>query len=159
SGKSHRADDLAEQSGFSVCYVATSVSIAGDAEWQERIEHHQKSRPNDWETIEEPTDLTKVLAASKKGQVILVDCLTLWLSNLMFEDRDIETKTTDLCAILKTCQGDVILVSNEVGMGLVPENKLGRAFRDAQGRLNQSVAEVADTVEFVVAGLPMTLKG
>jgi len=158
SGKSRRAEALAEETECLVCYVATAQAIEGDAEWQQRIDKHKEQRPNHWKTIEEPLHLDGILNAAKQGQTIVIDCLTLWLFNVMMESRDVEKETCDLCVILETCQADVICVSNELGMGLVPESKLGRDFRDAQGRLNQAVAKVADCVEFIVAGVVMPIK-
>jgi len=160
SGKSHHAETIA----LSLCehpfYIATAPMIEGDPEWLARIEHHRNHRSDCWQLIEEELALTTVL---KKyggcGQVVLVDCLTLWLSNLMFAGKDVDAEIAVLCTCLPTLAGEVILVSNEVGMGLVPESSEGRTFRDAQGRLNQAVAAVADQVEFVAAGLPICLKG
>ena len=160
SGKSQRAEALAEASGFPVIYVATAPKIEGDEEWTQRIIHHQQRRSSDWKTMEEELGLVDLISAqAETGKVLFVDCLTLWLSNLMYHGRDMDVEVKQLCEMLTTIQCDVILVSNEVGMGLVPETPEGRVFRDAQGRLNQAVAAVADTVEFVVAGLPMRLKG
>ncbi|MES0372237.1 MAG: bifunctional adenosylcobinamide kinase/adenosylcobinamide-phosphate guanylyltransferase [Mariprofundaceae bacterium] len=160
SGKSLRAEKLAEASGLPVTFIATAPKIEGDSEWQERIEKHRLRRKDEWKTVEEELDLPRVIdEASGKGALIFVDCLTLWLSNLLFADRDVEQGIAELCDVLSKSAGEVILVSNEVGMGLVPENELGRRFRDAQGRMNQNVAAVADRVEFVAAGLPLCLKG
>ncbi len=159
SGKSTRAEALAKASGLAVCYVATAPSIDNDAEWQARIKQHQKQRPDDWQVIEEPLDLSRIFISSAyDSSLVLVDCLTLWLSNLLYADKDVQTEVDNLCVVLKAYPGDVVLVSNEVGLGLVPETELGRSFRDAQGRLNQSMAAVADHVEFIAAGLPMVLK-
>ena len=159
SGKSARAEALAKASGLAVCYVATAPHLGDDAEWQARIKQHQKQRPADWQVIEEPLDLKHIFLSGRyASSLVLVDCLTLWLSNLLYADKDAQTEVNRLCAALKAYQGDVVLVSNEVGLGLVPESALGRSFRDAQGRLNQSMASVADHVEFIAAGLPMVLK-
>ena len=160
SGKSCRAEALAEALGLPVIYVATAPRIKGDSEWSERIEHHQARRSSEWETIEEELALVEVMREkAAAGTTLFVDCLTLWLSNLMFHGRDIDQEVGKLCALLPDLPGHVILVSNEVGMGLVPESPEGRAFRDAQGRLNQAVAAVVESVEFVAAGLPIRLKG
>lgn len=126
----------------------------------ERIARHKTERGPGWSTIEAPLDLIPALGeAALDGDVCLVDCLTLWLSNLMHHDRNVETETARLCEAVSSIPVPIILVSNEVGLGLVPETSLGRAFRDAQGWLNQAVASVCDRVEFVAAGLPITLKG
>lgn len=160
SGKSRRCQVLAEQAKKPVLYVATAPMIEGDAEWTARIERHRQERPQHWRLIEEPLALAELLDAEASSDVVvMVDCLTLWLSNVLYADRDAEAETARLCRALRNAQGEVLLVSNEVGLGLVPESPLGRSFRDAQGRLNQAVAELADKVEFVAAGLPLLLKG
>ena len=157
SGKSKRAEDLAKASEKKVVYIATSSNM-DDEEWRLRVEQHKQQRPSAWQTVEEELLLSEII--QQQGDVcIIVDCLTLWLSNVMYADLDIEKSTQDLCDALQSSACEVIVVSNEVGMGLVPESKLGRAFRDAQGRLNQAVAHVANHVEFVVAGLPLVMKG
>ena len=157
SGKSKRAEDLAKASGKKVIYIATSSNM-DDEEWQQRVEQHKQQRPSAWQTVEEDLLLSETI--QQQGDMcIIVDCLTLWLSNVMHAGLDIEKSTQDLCNALQSSTSEVIVVSNEVGMGLVPESKLGRAFRDAQGRLNQAVADVANDVEFVVAGLPLLMKG
>jgi adenosylcobinamide kinase/adenosylcobinamide-phosphate guanylyltransferase len=159
SGKSKRAEALAKASGLPVCYVATSPSFEEDAEWQARIKKHQAQRPKSWQLIEEPLALPALFTHEQDvSQFIIVDCLTLWLSNLLYANQDVQSQADKLCAALKQYQGDVVLVSNEVGLGLVPESELGRSFRDAQGRLNQDVAAIADHVEFVAAGIPIPLK-
>jgi len=160
SGKSLRAEALAEESGLPVTYIATAPKIDGDEEWQARIKKHQLRRNSDWRTIEEEIDLSEAItAAIDEGRLVFVDCLTLWLSNLLYRERDVEQEIALLCKALLNSSGEMILVSNEVGMGLVPENELGREFRDTQGRMNQKLAAVADRVEFVAAGLPLCLKG
>jgi adenosylcobinamide kinase/adenosylcobinamide-phosphate guanylyltransferase len=126
---------------------------------RDRIAHHRARRGEGWRTIEEPLELTPVLAReAAAGRAVLVDCLTLWLSNLMHAGRDVEAQTRDLAACLRQAGGAVVLVSNEVGLGLVPDTPLGRRFRDAQGRLNQAIAAVVDNVVFIAAGLPLWLK-
>jgi len=162
SGKSKRAEWWAKQwerEGCWVRYLATSPNMAGDDAWSKRVAEHRNSRPAHWQTIEETLQLCAMLERCDAGDVLLVDCLTLWLSNVMWKKKDVVNETAALCATLKQSKGHVVLVSNELGMGLVPDTALGRDFRDAQGRLNQAVAEVADGVELVVAGLPMRLKG
>jgi adenosylcobinamide kinase/adenosylcobinamide-phosphate guanylyltransferase len=157
SGKSTFAERLVCDSGLARVYVATGE--AGDTEMRERIDHHRERRGGDWQTIEEPLALAETLAREARAErAILVDCLTLWLSNLMHANRDIEAESGRLSAVLRGAPGLLVLVSNEVGLGLVPETPLGRAFRDAQGRLNQAIAGVADNVVFIAAGLPLWLK-
>ena len=158
SGKSSRAESLAKESDLAVVYCATSPVIAGDQSWQERIERHRKTRPAHWQTIEETLDLCGILASAQADQCVLIDCLTLWLFNIMEAGRNVEEETQQLCACLSDIDHEVILVSNELGMGLVPETALGRDFRDAQGRLNQAVAKCAHRVELMVAGIPMVVK-
>jgi len=160
SGKSGRAEALVNKSGLPVTYVATAPHIDGDSEWAARIEHHRKNRPEHWQTLEEELELPALIERQAKTKTaLLVDCLTLWLFNLMQNDRDLDAEISRLCEALQQAGGDVVLVSNEVGMGLVPETESGRMFRDAQGRLNQAVAAVADRVELVAAGIPLVLKG
>jgi adenosylcobinamide kinase/adenosylcobinamide-phosphate guanylyltransferase len=155
SGKSAFAETLAHAPDR--VYVATAT--AGDDEMRERIAHHRARRGEGWRTIEEPLELVAALAREAgAGRAVLVDCLTLWLSNLMHAERDVEAQTRELVACLREARGAVVLVSNEVGLGLVPDAPLGRRFRDAQGRLNQAVAGVADDVVFIAAGLPLWLK-
>lgn len=136
-------------------YVATAT--AGDDEMQARITAHKDERGDDWRLIEAPTDLVNAITSVSEGCVV-VDCLTLWLSNLMAKGRDVGVEVTTLIEALEGCAADIIFVSNEIGMGLVPMDVLSRQFRDAQGRLNQRIAAAADSVEFVAAGLPMRLK-
>ncbi|WP_341676012.1 bifunctional adenosylcobinamide kinase/adenosylcobinamide-phosphate guanylyltransferase [Niveibacterium sp. SC-1] len=161
SGKSRHASERANASGLPVIYVATAQGL--DEEMRARIAQHKAERPAAWKTIEAPLDLPRALVALvRPGRCVLVDCLTLWLSNVMLaagEDtarRDAEIDA--LLGALARVQGRIIVVSNEVGMGLVPDTPLGRAFRDEQGRLNQKVAALARRVVFVAAGLPLLLK-
>lgn len=157
SGKSRFAEDLAGRSGLRKIYLATGA--AHDDEMADRIQAHRQQRGDNWTTIEEQFDIAGVLQAEcREGTVVLVDCLTLWLSNLMFADKDIAQETAALCEALVTLHGPAVFVSNEVGMGIVPENRLSRSFRDAQGRLNQDIARVAGKVVFVAAGLPLLMK-
>lgn len=159
SGKSQRAESLAQASGKAVVYVATSPRFSDDKEWQQRISQHKKQRPIGWSLLEEELSLASLLHDAKyEDKLLLVDCLTLWLSNMMFAQCDVVQEMNSFCQALSSYTGDIILVSNEVGLGLVPETALGRDFRDAQGRLNQKVAAVADCVEFIAAGLPIKLK-
>ncbi len=158
SGKSAYAERQAREShagGLPVVYLATAQAL--DAEMAERIAHHRARRPAAWRSIEEPLALAAALAREAASDAcVLVDCLTLWLSNVLLAGHDEEIDR--LLGVLPTLPGRVILVSNEVGWGIVPENALARRFRDEQGRLNRRVAELADSVTLVAAGLPLTLK-
>ena len=157
SGKSSRAQSLAESAGQKRCYIATAQAF--DDEMSARIATHQADRGEGWQTLEAPLDLAgAVTMAAGDCDVALIDCLTLWLSNLMHHERDIADETRQLIAAVNASSIPVILVSNEVGMAIVPENRLAREFRDAQGRLNQQIAAAAEIVEFVAAGLPLKLK-
>ncbi len=140
-------------------YVATGE--AGDQEMQSRIILHQQRRGLMWHTIEEPLDLIGVITRqSNRHQPILIDCLTLWLSNLMQKGRSISQASDDLLKFFQDqTLPSVVMVSNEVGLGIVPDNQLARRFRDDAGLLNQKIAAVADRVVFMAAGLPLSLKG
>lgn len=156
SGKSALAEGLVRGAGPSPVYVATAE--AWDDEMRARIADHRAQREGQgWRTIEAPIDLPGALAAAGDAPV-LVDCLTLWLTNLMLGEHDIPAAAAALLAALDR-PGPTVLVANEVGLGIVPDNALARRFRDAAGRLNQQVAARADTVVFTAAGLPMVLKG
>lgn len=163
SGKTAHALAVAEALGARRVYVATAE--AGDAEMAARIARHRAERGAGWRTVEAPLALAGALAggaaegAAEGADVLLVDCLTLWLSNLMLAGREVEAATGELLAALARAPAPVVLVSNEVGLGLVPETPLGRAFRDAQGRLNQRVAAAVARVDFVAAGIALPLKG
>jgi adenosylcobinamide kinase/adenosylcobinamide-phosphate guanylyltransferase len=158
SGKSAFAEQIIRDSGFKRIYIATATP--GDDEMQARISHHRNRRGDGWITVEEPLNLTQTLTReSTADRAVLVDCLTLWLSNLMHAGRDVEAETGHLAEWLRLTSHRVVLVSNEVGLGLVPETALGRGFRDAQGRLNQAVAAAVRHVVFIAAGLPLRLKG
>ncbi|WP_375380600.1 bifunctional adenosylcobinamide kinase/adenosylcobinamide-phosphate guanylyltransferase [uncultured Sphingomonas sp.] len=158
SGKSRLAQAAAEALPGSLTYLATAE--AGDDEMADRIARHRADRGERWRTVECPIDLPRAIgdAIGDADGVVLVDCLTLWLSNLMLGGHDIEAAGAALIAAMADARGPLLLVSNEVGLGLVPETPLGRAFRDAAGRLNQAVAAAATRVVFVAAGLPLTLK-
>jgi adenosylcobinamide kinase / adenosylcobinamide-phosphate guanylyltransferase len=154
SGKSAYAESLLGGGGL---YLATGQAL--DDEMAARIAEHRQRRGPGWTTIEEPLDLADcLLRHARPDRPILVDCLTLWISNLMHHGRDVATACDGLCDVLCRAAGPVVLVSNEVGMGLVPDTALGRAFRDAQGRVNQHVAASCQRVVFVAAGLPLFLK-
>jgi adenosylcobinamide kinase/adenosylcobinamide-phosphate guanylyltransferase len=157
SGKSRHAERLIADRAPPWAYVATAQAL--DAEMTARIAEHQCRRGGDWSTTEAPLDLTTALLdAEQSARPVLVDCLTLWLSNLMAAGRDIEQESAALAATLRAMATPVVLVSNEVGLGIVPDNALARRFRDLAGRLNQEVAALANNVVFVAAGLPLTLK-
>ncbi len=157
SGKSRYAECLIEGAAACGTYCATAEAV--DAEMAQRIAAHQARRGPFWHTIEEPLALASVIAAEASPvRPLLIDCLTLWLSNLMLAERPIEGDIAALCAALRLAAGPVVLVANEVGMGLVPEMPLGRRFRDAAGHLNQQIAALADRVVFLAAGLPLVLK-
>ncbi len=156
SGKSRYAESLIAATPPPWTYVATAE--AGDAEMAERIAAHQARRGSNWQTIEAPHDLPVALRTSR-GRPILVDCLTLWLSNLLLADDNIDEETALLEQALAAGSAPVVLVANEVGYGIVPEHPLGRRFRDLQGILNQRIAAQADRVVLVVAGIPLAVKG
>ncbi len=158
SGKSRHAQARAEAEEGPLVYIATGQAF--DAEMAERIEQHQKDRGPRWRTVEAPLALAEAIAAeARPEQVVLVDCLTLWTSNLMLAERDIETETARLVAVIGAARGPLILVSNEVGLGIVPDNALARRFRDEAGRINQAVASAVGEAVFLAAGLPLKLKG
>jgi len=157
SGKSRYALELAENSGKAPVLIATAA--AGDHEMAERIARHRAERKPDWRIIEEEIDLKGALAREARDErIVVVDCLTLWLSNLMMSGKDLNSAGEVLARALPALAGPVIFVSNEVGLGIVPENDLARRFRDAQGRLNQRLASGCEAVVFMAAGLPMQLK-
>ncbi len=157
SGKSRFAEDLALKSGLSRCYLATAEAF--DQEMENRISRHQEDRGLAWQTIEEPVELVQALTKhSSENTVILVDCLTLWLSNLMGRNMEIGPAFSKLIGCLDGLEGQVIFVSNEVGQGIVPDNKMARDFRDEAGRLHQMLAEKANDVYFITAGLSQKLK-
>lgn len=158
SGKSAFAEKLVAESGLTPVYVATAQIF--DEEMRDRIAHHRARRGPDWLLVEEHDDLEGVLAReASRGRAALVDCLTLWVTNLMLAEADIEARSFALLDVLAALESPVVLVSNEVGLGIVPDNKMARDFRDHAGRLNQEVAAHADRVVFMAAGLPMKLKG
>jgi adenosylcobinamide kinase/adenosylcobinamide-phosphate guanylyltransferase len=162
SGKSEYAEGLAPKLASTGIYLATTDATGAkdDAEFQHRIRRHRDRRGAFWRTIEEPLDLPGVLAAeAQPGQVVLVECLTLWLSNLLAREFDIEPEVARLLRGLEAVAGHVILVSNEVGLGIVPANALARRFADLAGDLHQAIARSADRVVLVAAGLPLLLKG
>jgi adenosylcobinamide kinase/adenosylcobinamide-phosphate guanylyltransferase len=157
SGKSRIAQARAEALSGELIYVATGQAL--DAEMTERIARHRADRGARWRTVEAPLELPEAIRREgTQGRVLLVDCLTLWLSNLILGEHDIDVATAALIDALATTSATVLLVSNEVGMGIVPENALARRFRDEAGRLNQRVAAVASEVLLVAAGLAIRMK-
>lgn len=154
SGKSRYAEELLMRAPSPWTYVATAEAL--DEEMRDRIAHHRERRDARWQTRDIPIDLAGALP--KLQGPVLLDCLTLWLSNVMLAGNNVASETDRLIEALKKTPGPLVAVSNEVGLGLVPETSLGRAFRDAQGRLNQRVAAVADRAVFMAAGLPLELK-
>jgi adenosylcobinamide kinase / adenosylcobinamide-phosphate guanylyltransferase len=157
SGKSVYAQSIAEAAAAERLYLATAE--VGDDEMAERIARHRAQRGAGWKTLEEPLALTEALSAGARiGRVVLVDCLTLWISNLMLASRQVEAEIERLAQAIGALAGPAIFVSNEVGLGLVPETRLGREFRDSQGRVNLEVARACDAVVFVAAGLPTLIK-
>ena len=160
SGKSRLAEQNAKESAQAVIYVATAQAY--DEEMQERIQHHQADRPADWGLIEEPLYLAdRLMQIDQANQLILVDCMTLWMSNLLLnEQKDFQSQQCQkLLEVLPTLKSEIILVSNETGLGVVPMGQLSRKFVDESGRLHQQLGQIADHVVFCVAGFPIVLKG
>ena len=164
SGKSSYAEKLAVETGFPVTYIATAQVY--DDEFKARVQHHKDRRPASWALVEEPHHLTEALArVASPNQCVIVDCLTLWLAQWICADCNPPQNSSwqsERDAFLKrlpNLSGTIILVSNEVGMGIVPLGEINRQFQDEQGRLNQTVANIAKTVSFIAAGLPINLKG
>lgn len=157
SGKSRTALALAEASSETRILIATAQGF--DDEMRERIAHHRSERDPSWKTVEAPLDLVAAIRTNASpNRIVLVDCLTLWLSNLIMNERDPDREGDALVDALTGIAGPVVLVSNEVGQGIVPTTALGRSFRDQQGRLNRRVAEACDAVVLVAAGCPILLK-
>ena len=159
SGKSSFAEKLADESGRAKVYLATSQ--VWDDEMEERIAIHRSRRGPEWQLIEEPIELLQQIEPlAKNDKVVLVDCLTLWLANLMMAEKDVDAACAQLVTGLSELPADcgVLLVSNEVGQGIVPVEKMARDFRDHAGRLHQDIAAIADNVWFLTAGLPQKLK-
>jgi adenosylcobinamide kinase/adenosylcobinamide-phosphate guanylyltransferase len=157
SGKSRHAEALIEASGLTPYYIATAEAL--DDEMQERIAKHQTRRGDHWQTIEEPLTLTETLrSVHAEGRALMVDCLTLWVTNLMVHERAVEAAIDDLLETLSMLDGAALLVSNEVSLGVMPTNGMARAFIDHAGLLHQRVAEMADRVLLMTAGLPQQLK-
>ncbi|TPW27133.1 bifunctional adenosylcobinamide kinase/adenosylcobinamide-phosphate guanylyltransferase [Pararhizobium mangrovi] len=158
SGKSAFAERCVAETGLAPLYIATAQAL--DDEMTERIATHRARRGPAWTTIEAPADLAGTLSAEAgERRILLVDCLTLWLTNRMIAEADMDAEIDALVAAVAALNGPAILVANEVGLGIVPDNAMARRFRDHAGRLNQAIAARADTVTFIAAGLPLTLKG
>ncbi len=156
SGKSRRAEARVRAFPGRPVYIATAEAL--DDEMAERIAQHRARRGDEWTDREVPLHLAQALVETDGGGARLVDCLTLWLSNLLHAERGWPSAIAELADTLKSQRSPVVLVTNEVGLGIVPDNALARAYRDAAGHMNQTIADIADEVEFVVAGLPMKLK-
>jgi adenosylcobinamide kinase/adenosylcobinamide-phosphate guanylyltransferase len=161
SGKSRYALDYANQHFSKKVYLATCEAL--DEEMAQRIEHHKKTRGPEWQTVEEPIEIVdRIRQCQNRADVILLDCITLWLSNLLMKwdlDSRIVDEADKLIDVIGLCQSSLIIVSNEVGMGIVPADPLSRRFRDLSGLISQKIAGVADSVVFMVSGIPMFLKG
>jgi adenosylcobinamide kinase/adenosylcobinamide-phosphate guanylyltransferase len=161
SGKSRFALDYANRRFSKKIYLATAEVL--DEEMGLRVENHKRARGPEWQTVEEPLGIVeKIVAYGDKAEAILLDCLTLWLTNLLLkwdDDSKIMNEVERLAEALKQVRATLIVVTNEVGMGIVPDNPLGRRFRDLSGMTNQTIAQAADTVVFMVSGLPLFLKG
>ena len=156
SGKSQYAERLIETFPAPWVYLATAQAF--DDEMKMRIAHHSARRSQEWRTVDTPYDLADAVLQIPEEQPVLVDCLTLWLTNIMLAEHDIESESAKLLISFRQRRGPLVVVSNEVGLGIVPDNALAREFRDAAGRLNQAVAAQAAHVFFMVSGLPMTVK-
>jgi adenosylcobinamide kinase / adenosylcobinamide-phosphate guanylyltransferase len=157
SGKSTFAERLITATARHRRYIATAE--AWDDEMRARIARHQTDRGPAWTTVEAPLDLGPALSAARPDEAVLIDCATLWLTNHLLADHDLDQQTAALLTALNTCAAPVVIVTNETGWGIVPDNALARRFRDAQGRLNQALAAQAQLVVTVIAGLPLALKG
>jgi adenosylcobinamide kinase/adenosylcobinamide-phosphate guanylyltransferase len=157
SGKSSFALNRASGVSGKKAYIATAQAL--DAEMDDRIKKHKQERGNEWDTIEEPFRLAETIKEiSGNYETVIIDCLTLWLSNLMLGDKDVEEEMRSFISSLATVTCSLFTVSNEVGMGIVPDNALSRRFRDLAGHLNQKVARIADEVYLVTAGIPLRIK-
>jgi len=158
SGKSSFALKIASKRGRKKAFIATSEPI--DEEMKNRILRHKKERPPDWTTFEEPIDISALINNIKRDyDSILIDCLTIWLSNIFHRGLNKDTTINGLISALREPPSDIYIVSNEIGMGIVPESPTTREFRDMAGRLNQMIASIADEVYLVVSGIPIKIKG
>jgi len=156
SGKSRHAEKLITDTGLRPVYIATAQPF--DDEMRAKISRHREQRGPAWQTHEAPVDLAPALGACDANAAVLIDCATLWLTNLVLSEHDIDAASDALWSALGQTPASVVIVSNEVGQGIVPDNALSRRFRNAQGRLNQQIADRADRVDAVMAGLPLRLK-
>lgn len=157
SGKSAHAEGLAESAGNAPIYIATAEIF--DTETESRVALHRERRGAHWQLVEAPVDLPQAItAADTKGSVMLIDCLSVWITNILVHGHDTDEATDALAAALASCEGHIVLVASETGLGIIPENKLSRRFRDANGRLNQAIAALADEVFFVAAGIALRIK-
>jgi adenosylcobinamide kinase/adenosylcobinamide-phosphate guanylyltransferase len=158
SGKSRYAQAVAEGAGGRLVFVATAQAF--DDEMTDRIRRHQADRDGRWTTVEAPLDVPGAIAAADgEDAVVLVDCLTLWASNLLLREEDADARLAALLDTIAGARGQILLVANEVGLGIVPDNALARRFRDLAGTINQRVAAAVDRVHMTVAGIPMVVKG
>ena len=156
SGKSSFAEKRTKQLGSSLIYIATSEVI--DSEMKKRVEEHQARRGSEWQTLHAPINLTEALIETDGKGPCLVDCVTFWLNNLIFHDEDIDAATKELITVLNERSDPVVLVTNEVGSGIIPENALARRFCDEAGRLNQTISQIADEVYVSISGIPLQIK-
>lgn len=157
SGKSAFAETLVTDSGRPRVYIATAQAF--DAEMADKIAAHRAARGAGWRTLEAPQDIASAVASVAPSEAVLLDCATLWLSNRLLAEADLAAMPAEMLTALAACPAPVTVVSNEVGQGIVPDHAMGRAFRNAQGRLNQVLAAEAGLVVQVIAGLPLVLKG
>ena len=156
SGKSVFAEKRTKKLGSSLIYIATSEVI--DSEMKKRVEEHQARRGSEWQTLHAPINLTEALIETDGKGPCLVDCVTFWLNNLIFHDEDIDAATKELITVLNERSDPVVLVTNEVGSGIIPENALARRFCDEAGRLNQTISQIADEVYVSISGIPLQIK-
>ena len=156
SGKSVLAEKRTKQLGSSLIYIATSEVI--DSEMKKRVEEHQARRGSEWQTLHAPINLTEALIETDGKGPCLVDCVTFWLNNLIFHDEDIDAATKELITVLNERSDPVVLVTNEVGSGIIPKNALARRFCDEAGRLNQTISQIADEVYVSISGIPLQIK-
>ncbi|MGH1353906.1 MAG: bifunctional adenosylcobinamide kinase/adenosylcobinamide-phosphate guanylyltransferase [Thalassovita sp.] len=157
SGKSLWAENLAIRGAENRIYLATAR--VWDDEMRTKVDQHRAQRGPNWTTIEAPLNVSDALSSATSDQAVLLDCATMWLSNHLLDGNDLEAEESAFLSALASCQAPIVVVSNEVGMSVVPENALARQFREAQGLLNQKLAAQADLVVAVMAGLPLALKG
>ena len=156
SGKSRFAENRTLRMGAPLVYIATAQAF--DDEMAKRIQTHQDRRGPEWQTYSEPLELAEAIRQTDGQGPCLVDCLTIWLSNLMFAERDIEQASSAVIKAIRERKDPIVIVTNEVGSGIVPENALARRFRDEAGRLNQTIAEAVDEVYVCISGMPLQLK-